>query len=99
VLAIARLSIGQDEDALSQWPAQWQEALQSRFPTDWRDLARGAGAGLSKLLDNPNDLDEARHTCEFGLLASQPPNADQLRIVGQRLMADAIRPFEELAKR
>ncbi len=97
VLAIARLSIGQDEDALLQWPVQWQEALQSRFPTDWRDLARGAGTGLRKLLDSPNDLDEASHTCEFGLLASEPPNADQLRIVGQRLMADAIEPIEKLA--
>lgn len=98
VLAIARLSIGQNEDALLQWPAQWQEALQSRFPNDWRDLARGAGAGLRKLLDNPNDLDEARHTCEFGLLASLPPTANQLRIVGQRLLMDAIVPLEERAR-
>jgi len=89
VLAIARLSIEQDEDALLQWPAQWQEALQSRFPNDWRDLARGAGTGLRKLLDSPNDLDEARHTCEFGLLASQPPTTEQLHIVGERLIQDA----------
>jgi hypothetical protein len=99
VLAIARLSIEQDEDALLQWPAQWQEALQSRFPNDWRDLARGAGTGLRKLLDSPNDLDEARHTCEFGLLASQPPTTEQLHIVGERLIQDAVQPFEELAKR
>ena len=62
-------------------------------------LARQAGAGLRKLLDSPNDLDEARHTCEFGLLASQPPNADQLRIVGQRLLLDAIESLEGRAKR
>ncbi len=98
VLAIARLSIGQDEDALLKWPAQWQEALQSRFPNDWRDLARQAGAGLRKLLDSPNDLEEARHTCEFGLLASHPPTADQLRIVGQRLLMDAIETLEKQAK-
>jgi len=98
VLAIVRLSIGQNEDALLQWPAHWQEALQSRFPNDWRDLARQAGTGLRKLLDSPNDLEEARHTCVFGLLASLPPTADQLRIVGQRLMADAIEPLEERAK-
>jgi len=99
VLAIARLSIAQDEDALSKWPAQWQEALQSRFPNDWRNLARQAGAGLRKLLDSANDLEEARLTCEFGLLASQPPTADELRIVGQRLLLDAIEPLEERAKR
>ena len=81
-----------------KWPAQWQGALQARFPNDWRDLARQAGAGLRKLLDSPNDLGEARHSCEFGLLASQPPTADQLRIVGQRLTLDAIEPLEERAK-
>ena len=94
VLAIARLSIAQDEDALLKWPTQWQQALQARFPNDWRDLALRAGAGIRKLLDSPNDLDEARHTCEFGLLASQPPNADQLQIVGRRLLVDAIEPLQ-----
>ena len=99
VLAIARLSIEKDEDALLKWPDQWQAALQARFPNDWRDLARGAGAGLRKLLDGPNDLEEARYTCEFGLLASQPPTVDQLRIVGQRLLLDAIEPLADRAKR
>ena len=99
VLAIARLSIAQNEDALLKWAALWQPALQARFPSDWRDLALRADTGLRKLLDNPNDLDEARHTCEFGLLSSQPPNADQLRIVGQRLLLDAIEPLKERAKR
>jgi hypothetical protein len=99
VLAIARLSIAQDEDALLKWAGPWQQALQARFQNDWRDLARQAGAGLRKLLDSPNDLDEARHTCEFGLLASQPPTADQLRIVGQRLLLDAIESLDGRAKR
>jgi len=97
VLAIARLSIAQDEDSLLSWPAKWQRAIQARFPNDWRDLARRAGAGLRRLLSQPNDLEEARYTCEFGLLASMPPTIEQLRYTGRRLLADAIEPVEKLA--
>ena len=88
-------------DGLSNYrdDATCRQAVPSRFPNDWRELARQAGVGLRKLLDSPNDLEEARHTCEFGLLASQPPTADQLRIVGQRLLLDAIEPLEEEATR
>jgi len=70
VLAIAFLSIRQDEDALLAWPAAWQDALQVCFPLDWRELALRSGAGISQLLAQPNDLDEVRHACEYGLLAS-----------------------------
>jgi hypothetical protein len=45
---------------------------------------------LRQLLASPIDLDEANHTCVNGLLASAPPTAEQLRIVGQRLIQDAI---------
>lgn len=79
VLAIARLSLQQEEDALLAWPSRWQRAMQARFPEDWRNLARRSGAGLRQLLGQPNDLAEARHTCEFGLLASRPPSVPQLR--------------------
>lgn len=98
VLAIARLSIERDEDALLKWPAEWQRALMNRFPDDWHELAQRTGAGIRLLLDNPNDLDEARHTCEYGLLASHPPNSEQLEIVGRRLLEDAIFPLERLGR-
>jgi hypothetical protein len=97
VLAIARLSIRQNEDTLLAWPAQWQRAMQARFPKDWRDSARRAGAGLRRLLGQPNDLEEARHSCASGLLALMPPTVEQLRITGRRLLADAIEPLERLA--
>jgi hypothetical protein len=97
VLAIARLSIRQNEDALLAWPEQWQRAMQARFPEDWRDSTRRTGEGLRQLLSRPNDLEEARNTCEFGLLASMPPTTEQLRNTGRRLLADAIEPLERLA--
>jgi hypothetical protein len=93
VLAIARLSIGRNEDALLDWPAIWREAMQARFPENWRTLLGRTGAGLRQLLNRPNDLDEARHTCEHGLLASGPPSSEQLRLAGLRLLQDAIEPF------
>jgi hypothetical protein len=94
VLAIARLSTGRNEDALLEWPAIWREALEDRFPHNWKEFARRCGSGLRLLLASPNDLEEATHTCINGLLASNPPTAEQLRIVGQRVMQDAIEAME-----
>lgn len=94
VLAIARLSIAEDDDALLKWPDAWIEALKIRFPKEWRSLARRAGNGLRKLLDSPNDLEEACHTCESGLLASQPPSSEELRLTGLRVLADSIEPMK-----
>jgi hypothetical protein len=99
VLAIARLSIREDEDALQTWVPDWHHALQDCFPDRWQEFAARCGAGLRELLDNPNDLEEARHTCEYGLLASYPTNSEQLRIVGARLIEDAVKPLGELARR
>ncbi len=97
VLAIARLSTREDDDALQKWVPEWHQALQECFPNQWSEFAGRCGAGLRKLLDNVNDLEEARHTCQIGLLASCPTNSEQLRIVGARLLGDAIEPLEELA--
>lgn len=94
VLAIARLATAHDEDAMLGWPEIWRDALKDRFPSDWMALAGRVGDGMRQLLNQPNDLDEARHTCEFGLLASAPPTSEQLRMVGLRLLQDAIEPLE-----
>ncbi len=99
VLAIARLAIGQDEDALLDWPNEWLTPLQDRFPDDWKDLAERAGLGLRALLQSEPDLEQALYTCANGLLASKPPTLKQLRIAGERLLQDAIIPLEETAKK
>ena|SRR5438105_11858080 len=59
-LAIARLSVAKDEDALLAWPELWQAALADRFPEDWKGFAPRSGAGLRQLLDSPPDLDPTR---------------------------------------
>ncbi|MBK8038852.1 MAG: hypothetical protein IPK22_17225 [Verrucomicrobiaceae bacterium] len=94
VLAIALLSALYD---FRPWSASWGHALQSCFPSEWRELSRQAGTGLRALLKSESDLDEARHTCANGLLATQPPTLDTLSLVGERLLIEAIEPLEAAA--
>jgi hypothetical protein len=100
VLALAYLAEARLEDSLLEWPQVWAAALQSRFPTIWRDLIPKVGNGLRQLIqpENETDLDEARHTCEYGLLVSQAPSLKLLEVTGKRLLQDAIEPLEKLAK-
>lgn len=95
VLALARLAAARNEDALLAWPAIWLAALKNRFPAEWCELAKQVGQGLRALLASPPDLDQALHTCVNGLLASNPPTLDILRITGQRLLTDVIEPIEK----
>ncbi len=95
VLAIARLSEQKKEDAMLGWPGIWRKALRKRFPSDWRGLARRTGSGLRKILASEPDLDEARHSCVYGLLSSRPPTLEELRLSGERLLKDAVEPIEK----
>lgn len=100
VLAIAYLAEIRDEDALMKWPEVWFSALRSTFGEDFRDRASRAGTGIRTLISpsHVEDLDEAHHTCVYGLLASNPPARDQLRMAGERLLVDAIEPLQVLAE-
>lgn len=100
VLALALLAERKHEDTLLNWGPHWSDALQTRFPVRWRELALQAGKGLRQLLapERAEDFDEALHTCAYGLLASQPPTSALLRIAGERLLVDAIEPLEKLAQ-
>lgn len=95
VLAIARLAMARDQDALQTWPSLWKQAFKTRFRQEWRTLARCAGKGLRALLASEPDLDQARFTCINGLLAGRPPTLRQLKVVGERLLQDAIEPLED----
>jgi hypothetical protein len=94
VLALARLS----GEKVEGWSDEWSEALATVFPDSWKSLATRAGAGLRALLASPDDLEEAVHTCNNGLLAARPVSVDQLRIELQRLLLDAIEPLESRAQ-
>lgn len=95
VLAIAYLAMREDENALLNWTSFWAEALQSIFPAEAPALAMAAGSGIRELLDSDEDLAQAHFTCANGLLSSVDLTLEQLRIIGLRLLQDAIEPFEE----
>lgn len=99
VLALALLAERREEDSLLSWPEMWGQALQARFPSQWREFALRAGTGLRALLgpEHEADFEEALHTCGYGLLASQQPTNALLQATGERLLADAIEPLEKMA--
>ena len=100
VLALAWLSEARREDSLRDWSGLWIDTLKTRFPSHWPDFARRAGTGLRQLLrpENASDLEEAHHTCQSGLLTSQPATLTILRIAGERLLQDAIEPLEQMGQ-
>ncbi len=95
VLAITSLANLNDH---RPWAVYWKEALEHCFPNEWRDLASRAGSGLRELMQSQNDLEEAHHTCIYGLLASQPPTIDALMAAGERLLGDVVETLEEIVK-
>lgn len=96
VLAIAYLSTGKDVDSLEKWQKLWKSAIRIRFPKNWQELTQKVGMGIRELLNSDPDFEEAYHTCIYGLLASNPPNRNQLKIAGKRLLQDTIEPFEHI---
>jgi len=95
VVAIARLSHADDPQG---WPHTWAEALRTCHADSWRTLADRVGGGLRALLRSEADLEEARLTCNVGLLSSEPVTPDQFRRVAERVIVDAIEPLEESAR-
>jgi hypothetical protein len=100
VLALAILAERRKEDSVRDWVHVWEGALKNRFPKTWRRLTARIGTGLQQILEPRHelDLDEARHTCAYGLLHSDPPSLNLLRVIGQRLIDDVIEPMMELGQ-
>ena len=96
VLAIAYLSA--QEAMENQWPASWKMALQHCFPHRWHKLAANVGEGLRRLLESPEDLQEAAYHCVNGLLSRRNTTADQLMDAGRRLLVFAVEPLEDLGR-
>lgn len=96
VLAIALLAEKESEDALLAWSETWCAALTTVYPEDFRMRAIHTGDGIRTLLspEHAEDFDEAYHTCVYGLLSSNSPNHEQLRLAGERLLEDAIEPLK-----
>ena len=81
----------------TEWPEVWSEALRACHADVWRPLAGRTGSGLRALLASRSDLEEARVTCNAGLLAREPVTLEQYRREAERVLVDGIEPMEELA--
>lgn len=70
------------------------------LPEDIRKEKANFGSGIRQILNTKyeQDLDEALHTCVYGLLTKIPPSMDQLRVAGERMLIDAIEPVERVLK-
>lgn len=86
--------LNRSEEAILSWPPEWEAGLKACFPNRWPLLARSVGSGLRRLLESEADLDEARHTCIYGLLRSRPATVAQLKVAGRRLLQDAVEQVE-----
>lgn len=92
VLAMARLG----DEELHYWPQIWVDALRSRFPAQLDRLAPTVGNGLRALLASENDLEQAAHTCNHGLLVGALVTTRELDFTGRRFMQDVVEAFEQL---
>ena len=92
VLAMARLG----DEELDSWPKIWVDSLKSRFPKQFNSLAPTVGDGLRALLASENDLEQAVHTCNHGLLVDDVVKVTELKLTGKRFMQDVVDVFEQM---
>ncbi len=95
VLTIAEMA---GRDVVATWPEDWEDVAEAMPGERWR-AAGAVGDGVRALLASEHDLREALAVSLVGLLASRPLTLDQFRLAGERLLVDAIEPFEEQASR
>jgi hypothetical protein len=91
VLALAHLA---GRDQTETWTTQWRNALPRSFPRTWREHASRTGSGLREMLADDTVMEQARKTTDSGLLSGMGLPIPTLRAIGDRLLADAIEPFE-----
>ena len=98
VLAIGYLEEVKFRTDFRQWGQDWSDALRTCFPDEWRSLAGKAGKGLTALLASDEDLEQALHTCVYGLLSSFGITVEDLKETGSRILGDAVETLQEIAK-
>jgi hypothetical protein len=91
-VAIARLSGREDVES---WPGFWKAVLRNRFPKTHRDVAADTGKGLRALLGDAAALEESHYSATYqGFLVQDAVTVDGFRGDAERLLVDAIEPFE-----
>jgi hypothetical protein len=86
VVALAYLAGRLDENALESWKPRWREALHQMAPDQAEQLLTRSSDGLKALLTSPQDIEQALHTVNNGLLSATPITAEQFVIAMRRLL-------------
>ena len=97
VLAVGFLAQQGGLKDFRSWGLEWKEALKYCFPDEWKTLVHDVRKGLIALLNSDQDMNEAHHTCVYGLLNSYGPTEEDLREVGDRILGEAIDRLEKMA--
>jgi len=90
VLALAWLSERRD---LERWAPAWIAGTKDSFPKTWREVIPRAMQAMTALLESAPCMEQAHHTAANGLLAGKNITEENLRAVGEQLVADVLRPY------
>ena len=92
VLTLAWLS---DRRDLERWAPAWTAGTKDSFPKTWREVIPRARQALTAVLGNAQCMEQAHHTAANGLLAGKNITEENLRAVGEQLVADVLRPYSQ----
>jgi hypothetical protein len=98
VIALGYLEMEKKHTDIREWGKRWAEALLICFPDEWKILAHKAGNGLTALLQSDEDLEEALHTCTYGLLNNTGIQMGEFKEVGQRMLGDSVGTLRHVAE-
>ncbi len=91
-ITISRL---EGREHVESWPEAWNRILRKCFPKTHQEVAAGTGKGLRALIADPATLEEAYYSATYqGFLVQQAVTLDGFRGAAERLLVDAIEPFE-----
>ncbi|MCZ8293777.1 MAG: hypothetical protein O9312_09705 [Hylemonella sp.] len=96
---VVSLAILGDTAEVESWAPRWWEALQAMYPDLAPELAGRAGTGFRQMLTSVEDVDQALHTCNVGLLASMGIDHEAFKRYAIVVIEEALKPLEDLAKR
>ncbi len=92
VLALAWLS---DRRDLERWAPAWIAGTKDSFPKTWREVIPRARQALTALLGSAQGMEQAHHSVANGLLAGKNITEENLRAVGEQLLADVLQPYSQ----
>lgn len=87
VIALSHLCDQIDEDAVEGWPNLWRQALLDlKAPESTLAKLDNINSGVKAMQTSKDDLDEALHSVNFGLLSSWPMDMSQFKVAIERYL-------------